>query len=496
MRIATLQLSPRRGDVEGNIRRANALVDDLEKRLMRLKREAEPDGSGSMAAGSGVCAGTGAGALAGLLDVLVLPEMAFTGYNFPSLEAIRPYLEPTASGPTARWAQSTARRLGCVVCVGYPELAEAGTESDSEITSPATAELPPSSSPLSSAVHAAIRNNIHDEPAKADRPHSNHSDRKENKPVAGVQGPNDDGSMKRTANEESNDNNNDKSSNTTTQSRFNSALLVSPTGSTLYNYQKRFLYYTDEPWAAEGRNGRGFLHLQLPSTTSPDTDPDPDTDSTTTIPTAIGICMDINPYKFLAPWTAYEFATHVLASGARLVLLPMAWLTLLKAEELGEGEEEEKLVLARRPDMETFRYWLLRFWPLVRAVGEGQLQGEAGMVILVFANRVGVEEGGFRIGKDGDGVARYAGSSCVVGIRRVGSGGGSGSGNSSESESESESGSGRGRGPSGGEEAEILVWEMLGRAEEGVCFVDTEAEPKYVFRMREPGGDGDDEDDT
>ncbi|OAT13256.1 N-terminal amidase [Blastomyces gilchristii SLH14081] len=471
MRIATLQLSPRRGDVEGNIRRANALVDDLDMRLMRLKRGAQPDGGSSMPAGSGVSAG----ALAGLLDVLVLPEMAFTGYNFPSLEAIRPYLEPTTSGPTAEWARSAARRLGCVVCVGYPELAEA------QSTSPATSAL--SLPPLRSDIHAAMRNKNSDEPAKADRHHTSHGDGKENKPIADVQRTNDDGSIKNTTNEESNKNSNNT---TTAPSRFNSALLVSPTGSTLYNYQKRFLYYTDEPWAAEGRNGKGFLHLQLPSTT---TSPDTDATTTTAIPTAIGICMDINPYKFLAPWTVYEFATHVLASGARLVLLPMAWLTLLKPGELGEGEgegerergEEEKLALARRPDMETFRYWLLRFWPLVRAAGkgeregEGEGQGEAGMVILVFANRVGVEEGGFRIGKDGDGVARYAGSSCIVGIRR--------------GRREDGSESWRAKGESGGEEAEILVWEMLGRAEEGVCFVDTEAEPKYVFRMREPGGD-------
>ncbi|OJD21667.1 hypothetical protein ACJ73_06993, partial [Blastomyces percursus] len=351
MRIATLQLSPRRGDVEGNICRANALVDDLEKRLMRLKREAEPDGGSSiMAAGSGV--GTGAGALAGLLDVLVLPEMAFTGYNFPSLEAIRPHLEPTAAGPTAKWARSTARRLGCVVCVGYPELAEARS------TSPVTSAILSSSPPLRSDIHPAIKNKSHDEPAKADRHHPNHGDGKENNPAAEVRRLNDDGNMKSTTNKENNSNN-------TTPSRFNSALLVSPTGSTLYNYQKRFLYYTDEPWAAEGRNGMGFLHLQLPSTA---TSPDIDATTATTIPTAIGICMDINPYRFLAPWTAYEFATHVLASGARLVLLPLAWLTLLKPGELGsgdgEGVDEEKSALARRPDMETFRYWLLRFLPL------------------------------------------------------------------------------------------------------------------------------------
>ncbi|GKZ51441.1 carbon-nitrogen hydrolase [Aspergillus brasiliensis] len=55
------------------------------------------------------------------LDILVLPEMAFTGYLFPSAEAIAPYLEPTTSGVTTIWAQRVARQLRCTVVVGYPE---------------------------------------------------------------------------------------------------------------------------------------------------------------------------------------------------------------------------------------------------------------------------------------------------------------------------------------------------------------------------------------
>ena len=43
------------------------------------------------------------------------------GYNFPSLESIRPYLERVGEGPTGKWARETARRLKCKVCVGYPE---------------------------------------------------------------------------------------------------------------------------------------------------------------------------------------------------------------------------------------------------------------------------------------------------------------------------------------------------------------------------------------
>ncbi|KMU84848.1 hypothetical protein CIHG_02632 [Coccidioides immitis H538.4] len=95
MRIATLQFSPRLRDVDGNIERGEEILNKWEQSHGDEARK---------------------------LDLLVLPEMAFTGYNFSSLETIKPYLEPTRSGPTAKWARSTARRLGCVVCVGYPEV--------------------------------------------------------------------------------------------------------------------------------------------------------------------------------------------------------------------------------------------------------------------------------------------------------------------------------------------------------------------------------------
>jgi hypothetical protein len=44
-----------------------------------------------------------------------------TGYNFQSLEEIKPYLEPTTAGISTRWAISMATTLKCHVTVGYPE---------------------------------------------------------------------------------------------------------------------------------------------------------------------------------------------------------------------------------------------------------------------------------------------------------------------------------------------------------------------------------------
>jgi len=88
MRIACLQFSPRLGNIARNLERAETVIS-----------RAEPQDIG----------------------LLILPEMAFTGYNFNSVNEINCHLEPTAAGPSTVWARSTARRLGCYVALGYPE---------------------------------------------------------------------------------------------------------------------------------------------------------------------------------------------------------------------------------------------------------------------------------------------------------------------------------------------------------------------------------------
>jgi protein N-terminal amidase len=101
----------------------------------------------------------------------------------------------------------------------------------------------------------------------------------------------------------------------------------------------------------------------------------------------MGICMDINPYRFEAPWNAYEFANHVIESRAQLVILSMAWLTRLSPQELRE--------LPLRPDNETLQYWIDRFYPVHLSSG--------GPVFIVFANRCGIEN-----------AACYAGTSALI----------------------------------------------------------------------------------
>ncbi|WPH00800.1 carbon-nitrogen hydrolase [Acrodontium crateriforme] len=287
MKIATLQLNSRLGEVKYNIDRANAILD-----------ASKP----------------------GQLDLLVLPELVFTGYNFPSREAITPYLEPTAAGTTTKWAIETAQRGDCYVMAGYPEQDTSAREEGIE------------------------RN-------------------------------------------------------------FNSVVIVSPAGQVVGNYRKSFLYYTDETWASEGAEGHSSssgppppFHVQTLGELGT---------------VGLGICMDINPYRFTAPWTAYEFALRMISSNCRVIVLSMAWLTRLQAEDLDVEPE--------KPDMETVAYWLERFWPYIERAPDEE-------VVVVFANRCGVE--GNDVGareedhvqlepvngetlKSGNRVC-YAGSSCVM----------------------------------------------------------------------------------
>lgn len=341
MKIATLQFSPKLGDTAGNIKR----VDDLLKN-----------------GGRGTILGKGIRELHP--DLLVLSEMALTGYNFPNLEAVKPYLEEAGMGPCGVWAKETAKKLGCKVCVGYPEV-----EKDGE------------------------------------------------------------GGGKETY--------------------YNSLLVVDEKGEILANYRKMFLYYTDETWAAEGDAERGFRHISFSRQ---------GVDTQHVVATSFGICMDINPYRFEAPWTAWEFANRILDTRSQLVILSMAWLTHLDRKELQ--------ALHTKPELGTFNYWVQRLMPLLRRHMEhssglgGEDEGEKRMIV-VFANRVGEEEGH---GEDKEPV-RYAGTSAVLGFSQRASS----------------------TGEDSGIDVKILCWDLMGATEEGICFADTVEDPEMVFSLVKGG---------
>jgi protein N-terminal amidase len=243
---------------------------------------------------------------------------------------------------------------------------------------------------------------------------------------------------------------------------FNSLLVVDENGEVVLNYRKRFLYYTDEAWASEGEVN-GFRTLGLKSSTL---------GLIHRVPTSFGICMDINPYRFEAPYTAWEFANQVLESQSQLVLLPMAWLTSSTKTHLLE-------LGSTTPDMHTFNYWIGRFWPLIERQKQRQLSnGGNGThpvsvedsdgdltdqdIVLVFANRSGEEDGGRVIPS-----ALYAGTSTIIALRSTRSTAANGEINAT----------------GGLSDCQILCWDMKGALEEGICFADTTTEPKMIFRL-------------
>lgn len=86
--IGLVQYDPNFRDVQGNIQRVDKMIGHLTPELV---------------------------------DILLLPEMTFTGYMFANREEVDPFLEDE-DGPSISWAQRTARRLQAVVLVGYPEI--------------------------------------------------------------------------------------------------------------------------------------------------------------------------------------------------------------------------------------------------------------------------------------------------------------------------------------------------------------------------------------
>ena len=126
-----------------------------------------------------------------------------------------------------------------------------------------------------------------------------------------------------------------------------------------------------------------------------------------------------SPYRMWeSPWSAWEFAHHILHVEANLVIISMAWST---TEDLSSYSREP-----REPDMHMLAHWVARLEPLIRKEGEGE-------IIIVLANRTGVE-----------GEVVYAGTSCVLGIQ----------------------------------DGEVKLYGVLGRGERELLTVDTRNPPK------------------
>ncbi|KAL8700943.1 MAG: hypothetical protein Q9201_005181 [Fulgogasparrea decipioides] len=331
MRIATLQLASKLGCVDENIARADSLLSSSSASL---------DG----------------------LDILVLPELVFTGYNFPSLPSITPYLEPTAVGPSTQWAIRTARRLRCLVSVGYPELCSS-TPPSPRTLKPTMIELGPeresyyTCTAYNSTVTVNPAGNV---VAHYRKTHLYYSDE-----VWAQESP---------------------EGFATTDLDF--PVRTPESISTTSHYRS-----TSVTGSATKANE--------PHVRSPKSSPLPTTQRTT-----FAICMDLNSYQFLPSSNMHPLSVHVLASSTSLLVLSTAWITSLPSSLLDAQPT--------RPDADTLSYWFERLSPLI--------QHPEKEFICVFANRCGEEAGKMHPNEVGEGRGvRYAGSSWVgkVGRKKV-----------------------------------------------------------------------------
>src|SRR5579859_1123479 len=53
-------------------------------------------------------------------DLIILPELSFTGYNFLNPDHIAPFVETREKSPSRDWARRVAREYNCHVLVGLP----------------------------------------------------------------------------------------------------------------------------------------------------------------------------------------------------------------------------------------------------------------------------------------------------------------------------------------------------------------------------------------
>ncbi|KAH7337094.1 carbon-nitrogen hydrolase [Rhizoctonia solani] len=91
LRVGLVQFDPKVENVEYNIKRVKERIASLEP---------------------------------GTVDLICLPEMAFTGYVFPTAESILPFVEHPDKSPSRDACAEIAQRLKCYVVAGYPASTE------------------------------------------------------------------------------------------------------------------------------------------------------------------------------------------------------------------------------------------------------------------------------------------------------------------------------------------------------------------------------------
>ena len=155
---------------------------------------------------------------------------------------------------------------------------------------------------------------------------------------------------------------------------YNSCFIITPEGVSLPSYKKHFLYYDDERWCLEG-DKFGYMEII--------------TKRGLKLKLGIGICMDINNYKFISPWENMEFATHCFEKDVDVIIFPTNW-TDDNPNDLSEDNRSE-----------LWEYWISRMEPFMKRNKVNNYKGKK--VYFLAADRIGFEKN-----------THFYGCSCVI----------------------------------------------------------------------------------
>lgn len=101
--------------------------------------------------------------------------------------------------------------------------------------------------------------------------------------------------------------------------------------------------------------------------------------------------MDLNPYKFEAPFEAYEFANFHLQAQTKLILCSMNWLYQTEKLTIEEQLSMSKVFnngLYLQVHSSNLYYWFQRLMPLIAAS-----ETTNSKFTVVICNRIGHEKG-------------------------------------------------------------------------------------------------------
>ena len=154
---------------------------------------------------------------------------------------------------------------------------------------------------------------------------------------------------------------------------YNSCFIITPEGESLPSYRKHFLYTDDERWSLEGKN---FGYIEI------------NTKKGIQLKLGIGICMDINPYKFKSPFKKMEFANHCLNKNVDLIIFPTNWI---------DSEPNDTSELHKH---DLWNYWMERMEPYKKKNSKNKKN-----VYMLCANRIGKEK-----------TTTFYGCSCIMKI--------------------------------------------------------------------------------